>query len=114
MSANLYCWEPSLSLKPSDPEFGAQLDRVCNSSSPPSPQLIRFVEALLARYLDLTQTDDTVWSDEAADQQCNWLLHQYGHHVVTNWRSDADNNSYRVQSRAPLLRPAIGAILPGA
>ena len=63
MSANLYCWGPSLPLNPRDRQFGEQLDQVYASQAPPTPQLTRFVTDLLARYPDLTQTEETVWSD---------------------------------------------------
>jgi hypothetical protein len=64
MSANIYCWEPSLALEPSAEDF---LDKIHELHStpypPPSETMVKLVDALLQRYPDLTVTEDTVWAD---------------------------------------------------
>ncbi len=64
MTAYLYCWAPSLTLHPEDADFHERVDALHRSPEQPrSTKLIAFVEALLARYPDLTETEDTVWGD---------------------------------------------------
>src|SRR5262249_20283343 len=64
MTAHLYCWAPSLNLVPEDPDFHREISALHRGPKPPaSPHLVAFVEDLLSRYPDLTQTEDTVWGD---------------------------------------------------
>jgi hypothetical protein len=64
MTAHPYCWAPSLNLDPQDPEFHRRVEALHRSPKPSrSPRLVTFVEDLLSRYPDLTQTEDTVWGD---------------------------------------------------
>jgi hypothetical protein len=64
MSAHLYCWAPSLDLDPEAPDFQDKLGALLEEEAPPapSPRLVAFVEELLPRYPDLTETEDTVWA----------------------------------------------------
>jgi hypothetical protein len=64
MTAHLYCWDPKIGLDPADRMFWDKI-RALRSEVPPrrSPKLIAFVTDLLARYGDLTETNDTVWAD---------------------------------------------------
>lgn len=64
MTANLYCWMPSLDLDPEASDFQDKLGALLEEEAPPapSPRLVAFVEALLTRYPDLTETEDTVWA----------------------------------------------------
>jgi hypothetical protein len=64
MTAHLYCWTPSLGLNPTDVTFSERIRAIHRHPLPPrSPRLVDFVNDLLARYADLTETDDTVWGD---------------------------------------------------
>lgn len=65
MTAHLYCWHPELNLLPTDKAFGDRIEALHKPRRVPrtSPQLIAFVDALLDRYPDLTETQDTVWAD---------------------------------------------------
>jgi hypothetical protein len=64
MSAHLYCWAPSLGLDPEAADFQDKLGALLEEEAPPapSPRLVAFVEALLTRYPDLTETEDAVWA----------------------------------------------------
>lgn len=64
MTANLYCWTPSLDLDPEAPDFQDKLGALLEEEAPPAPssRLVAFVEELLTRYPDLTETEDTVWA----------------------------------------------------
>jgi hypothetical protein len=68
MTAHLYCWHPELNLLPTDRTF---LDRIGalyeRRQVPPAFQLIAFVEDLLERYPDVTESEDTVWADGPLD-----------------------------------------------
>src|SRR5579862_9725981 len=64
MTAHLYCWAPGLDLNPQNPGFHERVWALHQmGKSPRSPRLVAFVEALLSRYADLTETEDTVWAD---------------------------------------------------
>ena len=64
MTAHLYCWAPDLDLAPSGADFHERVRALHRSPQPPrSPRLVSFVNELLARYADLTETEDTVWGD---------------------------------------------------
>ena len=65
MTAHLYCWHPELNLLPTDKTFVDRINALHKSRRvpPASSELIAFVEALLDRYPDLTETEDTVWAD---------------------------------------------------
>jgi hypothetical protein len=64
MTAHLYCWARSLNLDPKDPEFRQRIEALHRAPKPSrSPRLVTFVDDLLSRYPDLTQTEDTVWGD---------------------------------------------------
>lgn len=69
MSATFYCWEPELGLDPGGADFRDRLKALHEGpQSAPSPTLLKFVDALLARYPDLTEVDPdddnaTIWSD---------------------------------------------------
>jgi hypothetical protein len=65
MSANFYCWAPTLDLDPQARDFHDRVDALHEAPPPEaSDKLIAFVEALVARYPNLGDTDDdTVWSD---------------------------------------------------
>jgi hypothetical protein len=64
MTAHLYCWHPELNLLPTDGTFVDRINALHQGRVPPaSSQLIGFVEALLDRYPDLTETIDAVWVD---------------------------------------------------
>jgi len=64
MSANFYCWMPELELNPDDQSFGERIDRLYEQPKPqPAAAMLAFVADILARYPDLTETDDTVWAD---------------------------------------------------
>jgi hypothetical protein len=68
MTAHLYCWHPELNLLPTDKTFVDRIKALHERRAPPaSSQLIAFVEALLDRYPDLTETEDTVWADGPLD-----------------------------------------------
>jgi hypothetical protein len=57
MSANFYCWAPTADLDPKARDFHEKVEA---PSSAPSPRLIAFVGALLARYSDLSQSGDDI------------------------------------------------------
>ena len=64
MTAHLYCWVPDLDLAPSGADFHERVRALHRSPQPArSPRLVSFVNELLARYADLTETEDTVWGD---------------------------------------------------
>lgn len=64
MSANFYCWEKELALKPGSAEFETAIQDIHKPPyAQPSEKMLNFVDALLRKYPDLTETDDTVWSD---------------------------------------------------
>jgi len=64
MTAHLYCWSPGIDLEPKGPDFQKKVSILHRApKSPGSPRLIAFVEDLLSRYGDLTETEDTVWGD---------------------------------------------------
>src|SRR5689334_16289742 len=63
MSANFYCWTPSLGLDPKARDFHDRIEALEEvEPSPASPKLLEFVGALLARYPDLDDDNDTVWA----------------------------------------------------
>jgi len=64
MSANFYCWAPTLNLDPKARDFNDRIDALYDAPPEASDRLIAFVEALLARYPDLDDGADgeTVWS----------------------------------------------------
>jgi hypothetical protein len=64
----MYCWESSLALDPAERSFykaisALQADALQAANPPRSPKVVAFVADLLARYPDLTETEDTVWAD---------------------------------------------------
>lgn len=61
MTANFYCWEPSLGLDPNRADFGRQVEQA-QAQPGTSAILVAFVESLLAKYPDLTETEDTPWA----------------------------------------------------
>src|SRR5262249_49566449 len=64
MSANFYCWEPILSLQPGSSDFRRKIEELHRAPHPPpTSTMLKFVDSLLARYPDLTETEDTVWAD---------------------------------------------------
>jgi hypothetical protein len=66
MSANLYCWEPSLNLEPASDDFQQKIQAIHQYVRKPTPSaaMIKLVDALIARYPDLSlETLDTVWAD---------------------------------------------------
>jgi len=64
MTAHLYCWDPVINLTPANDTFHDRVNELHRGKMPPrSQKLVDFVTGLLARYPDLTQTDDTVWGD---------------------------------------------------
>jgi hypothetical protein len=65
VSANFYCWEPSLGLEPGSKDFQQKITEIHEYSQKPLPSegMIKLVDALLARYPDLTETEETVWAD---------------------------------------------------
>ena len=64
MSYDLLCWASSANMTPDNPAFEAWRDSKYQASDPePSPALIAFADALLARYPDLDSDEqDTVWA----------------------------------------------------
>ncbi|MBL8884909.1 MAG: hypothetical protein JNL45_17845 [Hyphomicrobium sp.] len=62
MTAHFYCWEPSVDIDPTSPNFREQLIKAQNSKDTTSLRLLGFVSDLLAKYPDLTETDDTPWA----------------------------------------------------
>jgi hypothetical protein len=64
MSANFYCWEPTLNLQPGSKDFLHRIEELHRPPYPiPSELMQKLVVALLARYPDLTEAEDTVWAD---------------------------------------------------
>jgi hypothetical protein len=65
MSANFLCWVPAIALLPSSPGFMDRVDEFDRQpAKPPAPAIVRFVNDLLKRYPDLTETrTDTPWAD---------------------------------------------------
>ena len=62
MTAHMYCWTADLALNPASSDFTDEIRAIYQLPKPsPSPRLVAFVNDLLSRYADLTQTDDTVW-----------------------------------------------------
>jgi uncharacterized caspase-like protein len=61
MTAHFFCWEPSVDIDPTSPDFRDQLIKAQTSNEPSSPKLRAFVLDLLAKYPDLSETDDTPW-----------------------------------------------------
>ena len=59
MSADIYCWEPSLKLDLADFESVDRLDALYNSAEAPSAILVAFIAALLEKHPD---SDDSPWS----------------------------------------------------
>jgi len=64
MSANFYCWAPSLGLDPKQRDFHDRIEALHEGPElPASPKLLAFVADLLARYPDLDGDDqDTAWA----------------------------------------------------
>jgi hypothetical protein len=63
VSASFMCWEPSLAIIQSSPDFRQQLRAAQAQKDPPSQKMLEFVARLTARYPDATTTDDTPWAD---------------------------------------------------
>jgi hypothetical protein len=64
MSADFMCWVPALALLPVSPDFMNRVEAFENPPfKPPAAAIVRFVNDLLARYPDLTQTENTPWAD---------------------------------------------------
>jgi hypothetical protein len=64
MTAHFYCWEPSLQINPTSPNFRQQLReaQANRAAVPPSSKLLAFVADLLSKFPDLTVTDDAPWA----------------------------------------------------
>jgi hypothetical protein len=68
MTAHLYCWHPDLNLSPADATFPERIEALHQGPKPAaSSRLLRFVEALLDQYPDVTETEHTVWADGPLD-----------------------------------------------
>jgi hypothetical protein len=63
MSASFLCWEPHLGLDPRRDDFSDRVRALQTADEPASETMLAFVEFLLARYPDLTETEDTIWAD---------------------------------------------------
>ncbi|MGE5539454.1 MAG: hypothetical protein ACM30I_12620 [Gemmatimonas sp.] len=63
MSATLACWEPSVGLDPRADDFDERFYAVQRARLPPTPTMLAFVEFLLAKYPDLTESKETIWAD---------------------------------------------------
>jgi hypothetical protein len=61
MTAHLVCWDPKLEIDPDDGSIWEQLAALPRTE--PAPKLLAFVQELLARYEDLSESGDTVWGD---------------------------------------------------
>lgn len=61
MTAHFYCWEPALDIRPERWDFTQRLTEAQNQTGT-STILMDFVAALLAKYPDLSTTDDTPWA----------------------------------------------------
>jgi hypothetical protein len=62
MTAHFLCWEPTLGLDPSQPDFRERAWAAQRDGVGASAKLLDFVAALLAKYPDATETEDTPWS----------------------------------------------------
>jgi hypothetical protein len=62
MTAHFYAWEPSLAIDPRSAGFEQQLEQAQASTADPTVSLLKFVERLLAKYPELSQSDDTPWA----------------------------------------------------
>lgn len=63
MSAAFACWEPHLGLRPGADGDDERFQAILAAREPPSPKLLEFADFLLAKYPDLTETEDTIWAD---------------------------------------------------
>lgn len=63
MAAYFCCWEPHLAIDPEKDEDGDRFQAILAERLPPSPKMLAFVDFLLAKYPDLTESDDTIWAD---------------------------------------------------
>jgi hypothetical protein len=50
MAADIDCWEPALGHHPDDPGFDEISEAMGRENLPPSPTLLKFLDALTARY----------------------------------------------------------------
>ena len=62
MSANFYAWLPSLPLDPTTKSFVSDVEALYEQAEPPHAALLAFVAALLARYPDLDDENETCWA----------------------------------------------------
>ncbi|HTI88837.1 MAG TPA: hypothetical protein VL966_19715 [Alphaproteobacteria bacterium] len=68
MSATLACWEPSVGLNPESDDFDERFYAVQRARLPPSPKMLAFLEFLLARFPEYSQTasaeenEKTIWA----------------------------------------------------
>jgi hypothetical protein len=62
VSANFYAWLPALALDPQSKAFADDIEALYQKAEAPHPTLLQFVDDLLSRFPDLTQTEDTVWA----------------------------------------------------
>jgi hypothetical protein len=63
MPAYFACWEPHLGLHPGADGNAERFHAILTAREPPSPKMLAFADFLLARYPDLTETEDTIWAD---------------------------------------------------
>ena len=64
MSANFWCWVPTLALMPYSHDFLDRVDHLHRAPfQPPATAIAGFVGGLLKRYPDLTVADQTAWAD---------------------------------------------------
>jgi len=66
LTAHFYCWEPGLDIRPERSDFGHRLSEAQGQSGT-SAKLSDFVAALLAKYPDLSTTDETPWATGPLD-----------------------------------------------
>jgi hypothetical protein len=69
--ANFYCWEPLLGLNPGSDDFRRKVREIYRNNPKPAPSegMLKLVDALVKRYPDAAETDETVWTDGTLKSQ---------------------------------------------
>jgi hypothetical protein len=64
VSANFWCWVPTLALAPYSHDFLDRVDRLHRTPfQPPATAIVEFVGGLQKRYPDISVSDETAWAD---------------------------------------------------
>jgi len=85
LTAQFCCWEPTLDICPERSDFAQRL-REAQDQSGVSKKLTEFVASLLAKYPDVTNTDDTPWAAGPLTQEISGNFINFA--VSWSWYND--------------------------